>query len=176
MAWTPPPSMTAGTLVTETYWNTNVQANLLYLYSQITAPPYCSLKGTTAQTLTTGTTYYSLLFDTEIDDASNMHVSGNTAAIVVPSAGVYMVNGGWSASVTTGNVIRIAYAVNGTSADDTYVQIPSTGGFFGVTLSRYVRLAAGDSVTLQALSTQAGLPVAVSAQARPYFQVRWVGL
>ena len=172
MAWTSPRTWAVGETVTAALMNLHLRDNL----NAIASPPYCSLRGTTAQTLTTAGTYYALTFDTEVEDVSGMHVAGNTAAIVVPIAGVYMVNAGWTGSIVANNYVRMGLAVGGSLVPDTYVTIgEGLAGVYTPTISRFIRCSASDSLTVLALSSQAALAVQVTSTLQPYFQVRWVG-
>jgi len=172
MAWTTPRTWASLDALTAALFNTHIRDNLSYLAS----PPYCNLKSGTTQTLTLASTQYALTFDTEVDDAYGMHVAGNTAAVVAPVAGIYMISAGWQASVTSGQTVRVSIAIAGTTVDDAHVQIGSPiAGVYTPTITRIMRLAASDSVTILALTSQAGLVTAAATGTKAFFQIRWLG-
>lgn len=178
MTWTTPitflPQRNVSAADLNTYFGDNLNA--------LASPPYAYLSHSgSGVTMTTLGTYYAVTWDTEIANVGAMHsTSTNPTQIVASLAGTYHVE----ATIALNNQAAATYFqvglfVNGSvmpqSAPSIYVPTAPAASY-GVTLSRYVPLAASDYVEIKVKSGTNGL-VSTSASGgnRPIVQMRWVG-
>jgi len=177
MTWTTPRVWAVGETVTAANFNTYVSNNL----TEIVSPPYAYLSSTLTTTLTTAGTYYAQSWDTQIANVGSMHsTSTNPTRITASQAGTYHIDAtiamAQQAAVT---YFQMALFVNGAqmaqSAPAIYIPTTPTANY-GLTLARYVPLAATDYVEIKLrCGTNALVTVSASGGNRPICQMRWVG-
>lgn len=180
MAWTTPRSWQVGDVVTAAWMNTYVSDDL----NALAAGPYCDLYATAPGSTSSSVNVFTAIpFDTEVADTDTMHdTSTNTSRITATTGGLYLVSGGAGIVQQAAAVMRfaIAFYINGAVIPSTYqaTYVPAlsgTGIHFGLTMSRYLRLTAGQYVELQVASSTASVALNTGSSARPFFQARWVG-
>jgi hypothetical protein len=177
MTWTTPRVWAVGETVTAANFNTYVSNNL----TEITSPPYAYLMSNTATTMTTASTWYAQTWDTEIANVGSMHSTGtNPTRITASQAGTYHID----ATIAIAQQAAVAYFqmtifVNGvqSSQSPAALYVPTTpSANYGLTLARYVPLAASDYVEIKVRTGSTGyLTVSASGGNRPICQMRWVG-
>jgi len=177
MTWTTPRVWAPAETVTAANLNMYVSNNL----TEITSPPYAYLSSNTATTMTTAGTWYSQTWDTQIANVGSMHSTGtNPTRITASQAGTYHIDAviamAQQAAVT---YFQMAVFVNGSQAAQSPagMYIPTTpSANYGLTLARYVALAASDYVEIKTRTgTNGYVTISASGGNRPLVQMRWVG-
>lgn len=143
--------------------------------------PIAQLRQTSAQTLTTISTTYDILFDTEDIDRDNGHSTvTNTGRYTAQTAGWYYVSGavGFSANAIGTRVVNIA--VNG-SALPVGLNRPNYATSASLILTVpttpvLTYLNVGDYVTLQATAGVASLQTTVTSGYQSFLSLVWVSL
>lgn len=107
------------------------------------------------QTLTTGGTYYTIQYNTELFD-SNSNYNNSTYIYTVPITGFYMIGCQAQLLSQAGAVFIIGLALNGTSETHRMVEIPNTTGNITVQGCRLISLTAGDTMRVLARSDTSG--------------------
>ena len=177
MTWTTPITFLPQRNVTAADLNTYFGDNL----NALASPPYAYLTANSGTTMPTAGTWYSVSWDTEIANVGAMHsTTTNPTQIVASLAGTYHVE----ATIALNNQAAATYFqvvifVNGTQSSQSppSLYIPTTpAANYGVTLARYVPLAANDYVEIKVRSgTNALTTVSATGGNRPIVQMRWVG-
>ena len=177
MTWTTPRVWAPAETVTAANLNIYVSNNL----TEITSPPYAYLSSNTATTMTTAGTYYAQTWDTQIANVGSMHSTGtDPTRITVSQAGTYHIEATIAmAQQALVTYFQMAIFVNGVqgSQSPAGMYIPTTpSANYGLTIARYVALAASDYVEIKTRTGQSGyLTVSAAAGNRPICQMRWVG-
>jgi hypothetical protein len=143
------------------------------------APPFCDLTSATATTLTSAGTWYPIAYDTETADTDSMHdPATNNSRITCVTAGLYLVTA--TAMVNTPaavSYLRVGIRVSPNATPDNFAScyLPTTpSSFWGVSVSKYVRMTAGIYVEAVAMSGTAGHTIQVAAGTKPSLQARWI--
>lgn len=167
-----------GNFDTAAFWNSNVQALGQFL---LNVPRFSgSLAGT--QTLTTnGTTFTSVLIDTETEDTDNGHnTASNSQRYTCQVAGLYLVTGSVCFANNTTGFRAAKLQVNGTTdvVGSENICLPITSGSLPTVVPvvpSYVRMNVGDYVVMQAIQNSGGnLTLTTVGASQTVFAAQWV--
>lgn len=155
----------------------NLNNNTVSAFAFLTAPPLCSLRQTTGQSLPNVSTSTALLFDTEDIDTDNGHsTSSNTSRYVSQTAGWYTVAGAFQIVSGAGNRRGGWWFVNGAklNASQFFFPVASAGSPIGMAPVKKVFLNVGDYIELFAYQ-DVGSPQTCDTAAgnQPWMTVQW---
>lgn len=181
MAWTTPRTWAVNEKVTAANMNTYISNNLSHLVS----PPFCDLYATApGNTSGSASTFTAIPFDTEIADTDTMHsTTSNTSRITATTAGLYLVTGSAAiAAQAAASSLYLQVYVSGAAPNSNYsnIYIPASGSgpniTYGLSISRFIRLSAGQYVELMIACTATTVAIASGNNLKPSFQARWMGI
>lgn len=182
MAWSTPRTWSVNEKLTAANMNTYVSDELTYL----AAPPFCDLYATApGNTSGTANTFTAIPFDTEVADTDNMHsTSSTTSRITATTGGLYLVSGGAAiAAQAAASALYLSIYVSGSAPSTAWssMYLPASGSGpninYGLSVSKFVRLAAGQYVELMiACSATTVAIVSGAGQTKPWFQARWMSV
>lgn len=136
MAWTTPSNLSAGNMLTASWINTYVVANLLYLYSGL---PSCRVYNNANISIGTASGGTALTFNTERWDTDTMHDTASaTSEMVATTAGKYAIFGSIEWAANNNGRRRIALRVDGSD----------------IIAEEKIASAAGGSVTRQSIYSE----------------------
>jgi hypothetical protein len=140
-------------------------------------PPRFKGYATSTQSIATGSSYVSVLLDTESLDSDGGHSTvTNTSRYTVQVAGLYHVIGtcGYGINATGNRAVQLA--VNGASVISSQVIVPSAASnSLSIQSSQHLQLAVGDYVEVQTWQTSTiSLATSVSLGLAPSMSVLWV--
>lgn len=172
MAWTTPRSWSTGETVTSTILNTHVRDNL----NAIVSPPYAYLRAPIGTDVGgSSSTHFAINFGTEVADTNGMFVSGSR--LTIATAGVYMLSGGYSITLTAGDKAAARFSVNSLLIPHSgnTVVCGATSRDVGLSIQCFYQLAVGDYVELRANTTRTTITTLASTGDQAYLQARWMG-
>lgn len=90
MSWTTPVGVNTGAIITQTYTETIIRDNLLYLYDRVNNPPRAFAYNNTTQSIA-NTTDTAVALNAEFVDSATLHDNAtNNSRITIPAG-----EGGW---------------------------------------------------------------------------------
>lgn len=133
------------------------------------APPKCRLVTTTVTTLTTAFTWYSVAFDSESYDLTNMHDNAtNNSRITIATAGYYRITGKLQSLATIG--ARLAISGTADATTETWAQL-ATGAYANPKVDTTLYLTVGQYIEIQGDATVGGTNL---VPAGCYLEAHWV--
>lgn len=180
MAWTNPDTVTAGSVLAATRWNTHLVGNLDFLAK----PPSCGLSRSTEQSIATGV-WRSIAWNTEGWDTDTMWSSTAATRVDINTAGKYLVtaNAGFVAS-TAGVARLMGIAIDGSSTASpsgvggrVYHPPPRTGNSLNMTHSQMISLTSTQTVRIQVFQDSGGALNVIESAAdgqTPRVSVMWM--
>ena len=154
-------SATAGTTRAWVRTGTNVAWNAWLEVATSAPAPRTLRRKSTSQALTTASTYYTITFD--VDGANGTGIGYSGGVFTVPEAGVYLINPLVLVQGSGAPTIRVRIIAAGLNLGEETVIGGSGNNTF--TQSRSIRLAAGETIYLEAQSTLTGFSVTGSTPA-----------
>jgi len=172
MAWTTPRSWTAGETVTSTILNTHVRDNL----NAIASPPYAYVRASNSTTVG-ASDQVAISFNTEVADTDNMFSSGVPTRLTISTAGLYLITGGWSLSLTASHIAEATIGLNGGLLPHSSQAVIAGATTYNASVSTtcFYRLSAGDYLELYAYTTRTSVSTLTSNSNMSFMQARWMG-
>lgn len=151
MAWTTPRTYVTGEVVTAAMLNADHRDNLAHLYD-LANGPVCQVRRSTAQAITSSTSFNAISFNTEVEDTHNMWTAGSPTRVTIPTgwSGLYVVtfNAGVEVNANGGRGLRLS--LNTSDAAEVVGAPISSLHWFG-SISALIRAVAGNYIEAKVL-------------------------